>query len=36
MAYLRKLQMQHYKGMTEEANNRAAWRSASLWSTLSW
>ena len=36
MAYLRKLQMQHYKGMTEEANNRAAWRSASMWSILSW
>ena len=36
MAYLRKLQMQHYKGMTEEANNRAAWRSVSMWSILSW
>lgn len=36
MAYLRKIQMQHYEGMTEAANNRAAWQAASMWSMMSW
>lgn len=36
MAYLRKLQMQYNKGMVEEANSRAAWQSASLWTMMSW
>lgn len=35
-AYLRKLQMQYNKGMVEEANSRAAWQSASMWSMMSW
>ena len=34
-AYLRKLQMQYNRGMVEEANSRAAWQAASLWSTMS-
>ena len=36
MAYLRKLQMQYNRGMVEEANSRAAWQSASLWTMMSW
>lgn len=36
MAELRKLQRQYYKWMTEEANSRAAWQAASLWSMMSW